>query len=126
MSVHIARGADVSPENFEQQCRCALDIAARRFSDHRAKAIFCASWLLSWELYDLLDKDSRVIKFGEQFSRFPHMSPNHSFFMFIFGRDSDDISSLPEKTSLQRKIKEYYMRGGFMHVAGGIYKKDLK
>ena len=70
----------------------------------------------------MLDGNSKILGFSELFERFPLLCPRNWFFTFVFGKYTDDIASLPEDTSLQRKIKNLYLGGGYMHPCAGIYK----
>ena len=50
---------------------------------------------------------------------------DHSYRAFVFRRMDGDIADYPEKTSLQRRLKEHLLRGGRMGSALGIRKETV-
>ena len=122
LSIHIPRGTRLDSDFVKAEFDFGYKLAKERFSDYQIDVIYCGTWLLSTALDAMLDGNSKILGFSKLFERFPLLCPNNSFFTFVFGKYTDDIASLPEDTSLQRKIKNLYLDGGYMHPCAGIYK----
>jgi hypothetical protein len=120
VGIHIPRGADLSPESVEEGFRLAMKLTRERYPEFNVKAIHCFSWMLDPTLAEMLGAESKITKFLSRFSKHPRMSDGSGIFTFVFPGSPDDLSLLPETTSLQRKLKKLYLDGGFIHPFGGI------
>ena len=122
--IHIPGQTNLSPEAVRETLVGAYKILRERFPESKANYFICCSWLLSVGLYDYLDENSKIIKFGEVFTRFPVMSKGREFMHYLFPKDWDNPEKLEEKTSLQRKIKKMCLDGEYIYSAGGVVLDD--
>jgi len=120
ISLHIPRGADISPEAMERAVRSAREIVARGYPEHQGTAVFGSSWILDPKLAELLGPDSKITKLIEMFWKYPLKCDGTSLFGYVFPKNYESIESLPEDTSLQRKIKKIYLEGGHIHTYAGV------
>ena len=120
VGIHIPRGADLSPESVEEGFRLAMKLTRERYPEFNAKAIQCFSWMLDPTLAEMLGAESKITKFLSRFVKHPRKSDGSGIFTFVFPGKPDSLEELPEKTSLQRKLKAHYLSGGFIHPFGGI------
>lgn len=118
--VHIPRGADLSPEKITESFKLALDKTRRHYPEFAAKAVCCSSWMLDPSLVDILGEKSKISGFVNSFVKYPRKSSETNIFGFVFPKIYDSYATLPEDTSLQRKLKERYLKGEFIHAFSGI------
>ncbi len=121
VNMHIPKGADISRENMTRACQKAMDILKNRYPECKARVIFCNSWLLDPTLSEILGENSKITSFQNSFTRYPTKDGGASMFSFVFTRRPEDLRDLPEETSLQRKIKERYLNGGYIYNYTGVY-----
>ena len=118
--VHIPRGADLSPEKIAESFKLALEKTRRHYPEFSAKAVCCTSWMLDPSLVDILGEKSKIAGFVNSFVKYPRKSSETNIFGFVFPKIFNSYANLPEDTSLQRKLKERYLRGEFIHAFSGI------
>lgn len=85
--------------------------------------LVCKSWLLAPALRRFLDSNSNIIAFQNLFEIDETDEESNGFMKWVFpGHDSID-EHLPERTSLQRKMKEYLLKEEKVGVAKGHFKE---
>lgn len=124
ISVHIPRGTDISASNAAQALKAGFEDAAAYYPDHGAKAIYCRSWLLDPTFKELLKPTAKIPAFGNLFTKFPSKSAGNEVFSFVFER-SMPLDQLPERTSLERAIKQHYLNGKYIHAYAGVTLPEL-
>lgn len=121
LSVHIPSDAALSREELDR----AYTLAGRFFTREALcpwgppKAVVCGSWLLSPALDALLPEDSGIRRFAGDYRRFYVDEEDDSVYRWLF-RVPDPGAELPEKTTLQRRVKAYLQRGGKIGMAKGV------
>lgn len=120
LAIHIPRGANVSPEAMERAVKSAREIVARCYPEHQGTAVFGSSWILDPKLAELLGPDSKITKLLEMFWKYPQKCDGTSLYGYVFPKTCKSLESLPEDTSLQRKIKKLYLDGGHIHTFAGV------
>ena len=124
ISVHIPAGVSFTEENLTAAYNDVLKIIEKSFPDFKPKAFICLSWLISTQLKDFLKPSSNILGFQ---SKFNCKIPIHSnglgviSFLFLLPTTETDYTKFPEKTSLQKKIKEYYLSVGTVYEWGGAF-----
>ena len=92
------------------------------FGVHEFKYL-CNSWLLSNGVYEILDKSSNIAKFHDLFQVRDGKDCVHHILNFVFQLDAcGNYSALPEKTSLQRKLKAQLLQGKSFYSGIGTLK----
>jgi len=120
VSLHIPKGADLTPESVMESMNTGLALAKQGFPDYSVKALMCVSWLLEPKIGELMGESSKIAGFGNMFQRFPVISNGKAIFNFVFIGQYPDYQSLPEDTRMQRAFKKLYLDGGYIHHFGGI------
>jgi hypothetical protein len=127
IGLHIPRNVDFSDEAIDESLKNGWKIALERFPEYSPKLLMCSSWLLDPGLEALLGEQSRIVKFGKRFLRFPGGASNgRGGYSFVF-LGYEENENLPEDTSLRRKLKAHYLGGGYTYfVPGVIASEDYK
>jgi hypothetical protein len=120
LSMHIAKGADLSPAALDNILIQATEIARRSFPQWNTNAIHCRSWLLDPVLCDILGENSNIARFGSRFFRHPIRSNGRKGFDYVFPSGVPD-AQLPETTRLQRGLKAHYLAGGGVYGCAGAF-----
>jgi hypothetical protein len=125
LNVHVPRGTDISEPTFRAAWDSARKIMKERFPEHGGGHIFAYSWIFDPVLTELLGEESTISKFQNLYARFPIKNNGRAVFTFVFPGYGDDFTKLPEKTSLQRKIKAMYLDGKYIYeYAGAVFGED--
>lgn len=120
IGLHIPRNVDFSDEAIEKSFTDGARMALERFPEYNPKFLVCSSWLLDPGLEDLLGSESRIVKFGKRFLRYPPKAGNgRGGYSFVF-LGYEENENLPEDTSLRRKLKAHYLSGGNTYFYPGI------
>lgn len=121
--VHIPYGANLEPSLVEASYARARDIFAKCYPDLHYGAFYTHTWLLSPQLRGILKPDSRILAFQKKYALYPCKSAGRFVFPFVFAVSAppDDLSTLPEDTSLRRDLKALYLSGGYIHEYCGIF-----
>ena len=122
LSVHISKNADITLATVNKSFSGSFAIARSLFPEHNLQFIICYSWLLDPTLTDLLGENSRIAGFGNAFERFPYMSQGTEYKHFVFRGHKGPTETLPENTTLQRKIKQLCLSGGYIHFTAGVFR----
>ena len=86
----------------------------------------CNSWILSNQVYDLLEKESNIAKFHDLFNIENGEDCINDILNFVYGVDKcDNYDGLKEDTSLQRKIKLQLLNSSKFYLGQGILKEIL-
>jgi len=123
ISIHIPAGGGLTPELVDESIQEAKSFFATYFPDYDYKAFCCYSWLMDPQLVELLGKKSNIAKFNLRFSKLVRKSPGNGVLNFIFLKPDNnfDLHSLPERTTLERKIKQHYLDGKFIYEQIGYF-----
>ncbi len=125
ISVHIPRNADLSPEKVKIAYKDALAITKKCYPDYQPKAFICSSWLMDPTLEKILGEKSRISQFAAPYLRFPNKSAGKEIFSFVFTpKEGENISALPERTTLERGLKEMYLKGEYIYAYTGMLPFD--
>lgn len=120
LGVHIPRGADISLETVKKTCASARRIAAERYPECSIGVLYCASWMLDPKLETLMGKGSKLTGFMNCFVKYPNKDSGTAVFGFVFPKRYESYETLPEDTSLRRKLKQLYIDGGRIYAYSGI------
>lgn len=126
INVHIPGGTDLSKETLDETFRDAEKLFAGAFPDYNAKAFVCFSWLMDPELERMLKPSAKIVGFQNRFMRFPMISAGKDVFIFLFKEKFEKYEDLPENTSLERAVKQYYIDGNCIHKFGGAFFTELQ
>lgn len=124
LSVHIPSDSILSEENCDASYRYALQFFKQYFPDYPYKKFVCSSWLLSPNLRLLLDENSKIIKFQSKYALEEFDPENESYIRWLYKNPKLSIDEFPQKTSLQKKAKQYLLSGGKIGAATGWFPAD--
>lgn len=125
LSLHIPSDASLDPEVCRSSHETARAFFAAHFSAYQRAPVVCESWLLHPVLRDLLGEESNIMRFRSLFDIARVDDEDTSYRAFVFRRADGNIADYPEKTSLQRRLKEHLLQGGRMGSALGIWKETV-
>lgn len=93
------------------------------YPDHKYDRYTCESWLMSPVLKRLLPEGSHIVSFQERFTVISEDREEREFIEWLFQVPVDTAyDQLPERTTLQRKVKALLLAGGTVGCAYGILK----
>lgn len=122
IETHVPQG---EPLDFEMCCE-SLNMAEEFFKKHfpniDAKFFTFHSWLANPNLEKLLDKDSNIVKFMKLWTLVDDEGDNSRQAIervFGLGFKIEDIEKAPERTTLQRKLKELIISGENLDIKYG-------
>lgn len=116
LNVHIPAGEKMDYEECMKSFK-----EAEKFFGNTYEAYMCDSWLLSPVLKEFLPETSNIIRFQKLFHIF---EVNHDFPQGeerIFKDVRADKENYPEKSSLQKKAKEYVLSGKDLGIGIGAF-----
>lgn len=123
IDMHIPSDADFSPAAVDASLTMAEAFFAGAFPEVAECEYRCHSWLLARELRDMLREGSNILSFQRRFEILSEDEGGLDGIDWVFHTYSTDLASLPEETSLQRKMKAHFLSGGVMHGARGRLRK---
>lgn len=126
INVHIPESGGFNRENIEWAYRECYDVFKKCFPEFKPRAFTCFSWMMEPRICELLGEKSNIVGFQSKYMRFPRKSSGKAVFTFLFRVNTDTpVDSLPDTTSLQRKVKELYMNGEHIYEPCGVFFFDV-
>lgn len=126
ISLHIPSDADLRPEVLLPSLREGLREFLRFFPEYTGKPVYCHSWLLSPLLKDFLPESSNILHFQKLFDIEPDTVPGNDVLLWVFKNPKLPREDYPENTSLQRKLKQFFLDGGEFPEGKGYLKSVYK
>lgn len=112
VSLHIPTDVDLRPEILRPSIKAGLAEFYRLFPEYEGKPVWCHSWLMSPLLKDFLPENSNILRFQELFDIEPDEIPGTGVLLWVFRNPKLPKEAYPEHTSLQRKLKQFFLNGG--------------
>ena len=119
LDVHIPAGEALSPEAVIASINQAPGFF-RKYMQKQFPLFHCYSWLLSPDLKTLLPEDSRIMQFQKLFNVYGTDNEERQAEERVFGFLSDDPCEYPERTSLQKAVKQHLLNGKNVLMGSGI------
>lgn len=115
IDLHIPSDAELSPEKLNASVARARAFFGEYLPDWADAPMTCHSWLLSPVLKDLLDANSRILRFQAAFDIETVKPDSDDWIQWVFGVADDQRGdmvpeALPEDTGLQRRAKALLMK----------------
>lgn len=120
LSVHIPSDAVMTRTELDNSYDFAKKFFQKYFPGFNYAFAFCSSWLLSAELKNLLPPTSKILEFQSDYEIISSDNEDTSYMEWVFKNNYTDYSLFPEKTSLQRSIKNHVLNGGVIGSGFGI------
>ncbi|MBR1969221.1 MAG: DUF5596 domain-containing protein [Clostridia bacterium] len=124
LSLHIPSKTSFTEKDIDETLEEAKCFIKQYFPDFDYKAVVCYSWLMDPQLEGLLGDESNIVNFGKRFNRIGAKSAGRGVFYFIFNQPLNTeppITILPERTRLERALKEHYMNNKAIYEMHGYY-----
>ena len=112
VSLHIPTDVDLRPQVLRPSLQEGLQEFYRLFPEYKGRKVYCHSWLMSPLLKDLLPETSNILKFQEMFDVEADTLPGRDILLWVFKNPKLPPEEFPEDTSLQRKLKQFFLNGG--------------
>lgn len=112
VSLHIPTDVDMRPDILQPSIKYGLSELYRLFPEYVGKPVYCHSWLISPQLKELLPENSNILRFQEMFDIEPEATPGNDVLLWVFKNPKLPKEDYPENTSLQRKLKRFFLDGG--------------
>lgn len=124
ISVHIPSDADMTREKVDKSLEQAELFFRTYYPDYKYDKYFCESWLLASALKSCLSPQSRILSFQNRFQIMEENKEDKDFIEWIFQMPIDTkTADLPERTGLQRQVKQLMLEGGSVGAAVGLMDK---
>ena len=129
LAVHIPPSISLTDQTLNDSFGMARAFTNKYYPERKDLEIMTQTWLVSPILDYLLPEGSKILLFKSKFDIIRAEAGEGYALNFIFDRkdfnfDTDDIDTLPEETSLQRRVKALYKKGGRVGAGVGILKED--
>lgn len=121
INVHIREGEELHEEDCEDSYRRAWNFYCSQGYTFTHLVFVCDSWLINPKLETLLNEDSNILKFQRRYCFLLEDLENRQMEERVFGILREDPSVYPEKTSLQRALKNELKRGRKFGMAKGYF-----
>ena len=122
VKIHIPKNTDLNVLSVKESIKKANIKMKQIYSINNFKYI-CNSWLLSKQIYEIIDKNSNIAKFYNLFDVYEGEECTKDILNFVYGIDQcEEYSLLPENTSLQSNIKKQLLNGKKFYLGLGVLK----
>ncbi len=125
IGLHIPADGPLDEEAVTESLHMAKEFFAKYFPNHRRDVFTCHSWLLDPQLIDIQGKEKNMSKFCARFTHLGGKSACRDALYFAFllpdVEGEIDYSTLPDHTSLLKKLKALYMNGGGIYETFGYF-----
>lgn len=122
IKIHIPRGKKLDIVSVIKSIDNSKKEILKIFKVNNCEYI-CNSWLLSNQIHELLDEDTYIYKFQELFNVKDGENCIKDILNFAYEIENcEDYLLLPEKTLLQRIIKEELLKGKGFYLGLGVLK----
>lgn len=112
---HIPSAGPLTPESVEESLRLAYEF----YGIEGEMPVVCHSWLLYPEHYTLFGANTRA--FADRFDVIAtDVQESNGDAWRIFGKDADNVETLPQETSLQRNFYRYLKEENKMGNGFGV------
>ncbi len=124
LSVHIPSSSLLTRDALDTSYGMAKEFFFKHFPDYNYMCVYCATWLLSPVLKQFLKEGSHILEFQSDYEIVHVNKETNNGLKWIYKKEYDDFTQLPEDTSLMRNIKKHLLAGGKIGAATG-YVRDF-
>jgi hypothetical protein len=124
LSIHIPPGGGMDLDRVQESLHRARTFFARHHPEHPVRVFWCATWFLDPRLAALLPSTANPLRFQRCLYLHPIEPSRDGGLWFVFLRSTEDPSSLPRETSLQRALAGFLEAGGVWKGGGGFLPLD--
>ena len=122
IEIHIPSDADLRKEQVALSLESFYAFRRKYFAAWEAVCLTCSTWMIMPELKEFLGENSNIVSFQNLFE-IENVDYEATWYMgWIFPGIQTIDEQLPEKTMLQRKLKQYLLSGKKFGIAKGRLK----
>lgn len=122
VKIHIPKNTNLNIVSVKESIKKATIEMKKNYSIKEFKYI-CNSWLLSKQIYEIIDENSNISKFHDLFDITEGEECINDILNFVYGIDEcEDYSLLPTNTTLQSNIKNELLNGKIFYLGLGVLK----
>lgn len=123
LSIHIPDFlGPLTPEACDASIASAREFFATYFPDEAYRYGVCHSWLLDPQLADYLSEGSNIVRFQRRFELAGGgHDADRSILQFVFGPAPDNLSELPQRSTLERAVVSHLQNGGHWYGRSGWF-----
>ncbi len=126
INLHIPAGAPLKPAACAESIERAWEFFPRYFPEFKFRALICSSWLFDSALAKYLP-ESNIAGFQRLFHLYPYPKANGwQTRQRVFGDPELPLEKAPQKTTLQKLVKQHLLEGKFWHSGGAFLLKPEK
>lgn len=127
LTVHIPTGPGLTPENVHAAYARALEVMESCYPEFSFPVLHCSSWLMDTQLADMLPAESNMVRFQSDYlhGNTIHVDSGVFSFLFTYPYSRNDLQGLPERTTLERKMKQHLLSGRHSYDQVGIIPVEL-
>lgn len=119
IAVHIPSDADMCEESIKESLLRFQEFRNKFFPEWEKVKLTCDSWMIMPELETFLGENSKIVKFQKLFT-IDNIDREAIWYMgWIFPGYETIDDKLPERTTLQRELKNYLLNGNKFGIAKG-------
>ena len=124
IKIHIPKGKKLDLTEVKYSIKTSENELKQIFKLEKIKYI-CNSWLLSNQIYNIVDKNSNISLFHNLFTVDDGNNCIDDIMNFVYKTNEyKDYKKLSEKTTLQKKIKERLLLGEKFYLGLGVLKEE--
>ncbi len=124
VTIHIPGNDKLLQKTMEESFLAAVPILKKAFGAYNPKKLVCTSWLLSPQLFDILDSNSNIRRFQSYFDRIGWYADENALYEHIFHSPICPPEKLVPKNQFQDGILRIYREGGKLHNGFGVLKDE--
>ena len=122
VKIHIPKNTDLNIFSVKEYIKKA-NIEMKQIYAIKNFKYICNSWLLSNQIYEIIDKNSNISKFHNLFDVYEGEECTKDILNFVYGMDQcEDYSLLSENTTLQSNVKNQLLNGKKFYLGLGVLK----
>ncbi len=123
--VHIPQGEKLEKERCIESIRSAGEFFAKHFPDYGYRWYFTESWLLFEGNREFMAENSNILAFASLFEHCYSVKIDEQAIERIFGKRRIFKKNYPENTSLQKRAKEYIIKGNRLGAGIGVIDRNF-
>ena len=124
VSLHIPSDADMSAESIEASFADFKAFLQTYYPEWENLPWECDSWMMSPALEELLPERSKILAFNRRFQVMEVNEDSLGVLEWVFPGYEEVSENLPEKTSLQRKMKKWLLEGKKVGWTRAVLRSD--
>ncbi len=125
IKLHIPKGKNLDLTEMIYSIKESKNKIKQIFKLDKIKYI-CNSWLLSNQVYNILDKNSNIYFFHNLFDGQDGKDCVNDIMNFVYRTNNcNNYKELPESTILQKRIKEKLLNNQKFYLEVGVLKEEI-